>query len=149
LVGAPFYSGALGRVYAYMLGGDPDNALLNAGCDNCPHDANADQENSDADVWGDLCDNCPLVANNNQAITIINTGDVNMDGSYTSADIIVKVNFIFKSGEDPLPCAASADVNCDGATTSADIIHMVNHVFKGGPPPCDVCTGSAVAWPCN
>lgn len=67
------------------------------------------------------------------------TGDVNLTGEITSADIISLVNYVFKSGTDPLPCATSGDVNCSGAITSADVIHMVNHVFKGGAEPCRQC----------
>ena len=66
-------------------------------------------------------------------------GDVNLTGDLTSADIISLVNYVFKSGPDPLPCATSGDVNCSGSITSADVIHMVNHVFKGGIEPCHQC----------
>jgi hypothetical protein len=68
------------------------------------------------------------------------TGDVNVSGNITSADIIGLVNFVFKGGNAPLPCTASGDVNCSGTVTSADIIGLVNFVFKGGSPPCDACT---------
>jgi hypothetical protein len=75
-----------------------------------------------------------------QVDCIINvSGDVNVSGALTSADIIYLVNFVFKGDAPPLPCAANGDVNCSGAVTSADIIYMVNHVFKGQPPPCDIC----------
>lgn len=68
------------------------------------------------------------------------TGDVNTNGSITSADIIYMVVFVFKGGPAPQPCPAAGDVNCSGSDTSADIIFLVNHVFKGGPLPCDACT---------
>ena len=68
------------------------------------------------------------------------TGDVNVDGVITSADIIHEVNYVFKGGPKPLPCEAAGDVTCDKVVTSADIIYLVNYVFKGGPVPCDVCT---------
>ena len=77
------------------------------------------------------------------------TGDVDMSGTRTSSDIIYLVNYVFKGGAEPLPCAASGDCNCDGGVTSADIIEMVDHVFKGGPEPCDVCTLIDVgSWTC-
>jgi len=80
---------------------------------------------------------------------VAKTGDVNIDGAYTSADIISLVNFVFKSGAAPLPCQASGDVNCSSSVTSADIIHLVNHVFKGGPAPCDVCPDiQSGSWSC-
>jgi len=68
------------------------------------------------------------------------TGDVNVDGVLTSADIIYLVGYVFKAGPPPQPIALSGDVDCSGATTSADIIYLVNFVFKSGPAPCDVCT---------
>jgi len=68
------------------------------------------------------------------------TGDVNVDGVVTSADIIALIDFVFKSGSPPLPVVEAGDVDCDGAVDSGDIIYLVNYVFKGGTPPCDACT---------
>ena len=73
------------------------------------------------------------------------TGDVNVSGAITSADIIFMVGFVFKGGPGPSPCDAAGDVNCSGAVTSADIIYLVGFVFKGGPAPCDGCTSTLVA----
>jgi len=66
-------------------------------------------------------------------------GDVNGDGDANAEDILLLVNFVFKSGDLPFG-AYTADVNCDGLPNSEDIIYLVNYVFKGGPVPCDVCT---------
>jgi hypothetical protein len=82
------------------------------------------------------------------ACPVTTTGDVNDNGTITSADIIYLVNYVFKGGAAPLPCAASGDVNCSGTITSADIIYLVNYVFKGGTPPCDVCTLVPATWSC-
>ena len=79
------------------------------------------------------------------ACAVALSGDVNLTGAITSADIIYLVGFVFKGGAAPLPCEASGDVNCSGAVTSADIIYLVGHVFKGGPVPCDACTSSLAA----
>lgn len=68
------------------------------------------------------------------------TGDVDASGSITSADLIVMVNHLFKSGPPPLPQPEAGDVDCSGTLTSADIVKLVNFTFKSGPPPCDVCT---------
>jgi hypothetical protein len=106
--------------------------------DNCPGTPNPQQEDSDGDGAGDACDLCP----------IDNTGDVNTTGTLTSQDIIGLVNFIFKSGATPQPCAAAGDVNCDARVTSADIIYLVNHIFKGAPAPCDACSVLSGAWTC-
>lgn len=87
-------------------------------------------------------------AGGSQACAIALTGDVNLTGTLTSADIIYLVNFVFKGGPTPNPCEAAGDVGCNGTVTSADIIYMVNHVFKGGPAPCDVCTQIPGVWTC-
>jgi len=64
-------------------------------------------------------------------------GDVQADSLYTSADIVYLVNYTFKGGPSPQPCAAAGDANCDWTITASDVIYLVNHIFKGGPPPCD------------
>lgn len=82
------------------------------------------------------------------ACAIVVDGDVNASGTITSADIIAMVNYVFKGGAAPLPCAANGDVNCNGSVTSADVIALVNFVFKGGAKPCDICNTPA-ALDCN
>lgn len=76
------------------------------------------------------------------------TGDVNLSGAITSADIIYLLNSVFLRGPTPLPCGGAGDVNCSGTRTSADIIYLVNFVFKSGMEPCDICT-SGVAFSQN
>ncbi len=68
------------------------------------------------------------------------TGDVNVSGAITSADIIYTIKFVFMRGNQPEPCSGVGDVNCSGSVTTADVIYLVNHVFKSGPQPCDFCT---------
>lgn len=75
-----------------------------------------------------------------ESCPIVVSGDLNTSGTVTSADIIVLVNFVFKGGATPQPCAANGDVNCSGSVTSSDIIVLVNFVFKGGAAPCNTCT---------
>ena len=82
------------------------------------------------------------------ACAVAVTGDVNTNGTITSSDIIVMVNYVFKGGNAPMPCEAAGDVNCDGSITAADIIGLVNYVFKGGAPPCDVCALIPATWSC-
>jgi len=79
--------------------------------------------------------NLPVVAECSEPLT----GDVDVSGNITSADIIYLVNYVFKSGPEPQPCVAVGDVNCTGDVTSADVIFLVNHTFKSGPEPCTVC----------
>ena len=45
---------------------DSDGDGIYDSADNCPGDANPEQENGDADTHGDACDNCPDDANENQ-----------------------------------------------------------------------------------
>jgi len=120
------------------LDGDCDGVLN--GSDNCPMTYNPAQEDLDSNGVGDSCE-CNVVV-------IDNTGDVNVDGVITSADIIALVNYVFKGGPAPLPCEASGDVNCNGSVTSADIIYLVGYVFKGGAAPCDVCSMIPGTWTC-
>jgi len=63
------------------------------------------------------------------------SGDANANGTITSSDIIYLVNYVFKSGPEPLPVWQSGDTNCDLKVTSSDIIYLVNYVFKSGPAP--------------
>jgi hypothetical protein len=127
---------------------DSDGDLVPDCVDNCPAVANPLQVDVDGDGHGDVCDNCVNVANPDQLITILMTGDLNRSGTYTSSDVILLVNYVFKSGAPPQPCPAAGDCNCSGTVSSADIIVLVNHVFKGGPAPCNVCGGSGLGWSC-
>lgn len=127
---------------------DTDGDLSPDCVDNCPLVPNPLQADTDADGVGNACDNCPQVANPLQILTILLTGDLNLSGTYTSADVILLVNYVFKGGSAPPPCPAAGDVNCSGNVTSADIIILVNHVFKGGPAPCNVCTFPGLGWSC-
>jgi len=117
---------------------DADFDGVGDGCDNCPGEANPGQEDGDEDGLGDACD-CQIVL----------TGDINESGAITSADIISLVNYVFKGGAAPLPCAGAGDVNCNQSVTSADVIHLVNHVFKAGPAPCDACDLVPSVWECS
>lgn len=69
-------------------------------------------------------------------------GDVNVNGSITSLDVIAVLNYCFNGAANPEPCEANGDVNCDGAVTAGDVLYLVNHVFRGGDPPCDICADS-------
>jgi len=129
---------ARGRVYSYLIG-DLDDDQVMAQCDNCNTDTNPGQENFDTDTYGDVCDICPRYATPGDVG--FTTGDINQNGVINTQDIILMVNFIFKSGLPPVPIPEAGDVNFDDdhKVTSADIIYEVNHVFKSGPAPLDAC----------
>ncbi len=61
-------------------------------------------------------------------------GDMNRNTTVESADIILLVNYVFKSGPAPDPIAVG-EINGLPPIASGDIIHLVNYVFKGGLPP--------------
>jgi hypothetical protein len=63
-------------------------------------------------------------------------GDLNGSNTITLADIILLVNYVFKSGLAPQPHVKMGDADCSGPVTSADIIYLVNYQGKGGPAPC-------------
>jgi hypothetical protein len=88
-------------------------------------------------LWVGSCGGCPIFL----------TGDINLSGTVTSADIIELIGFVFRGGQHPLPCDAAADVDCSGSVNSSDIIGMVNYVFKGGNAFCDACL-SVLVWGC-
>lgn len=119
-----------------LLGGDckPFNYLIHPGATEICNNGEDDDCNS-------LVDDCP-------ACLVVLTGDVNVDGTVTSSDIIKEVNYVFKSGALPLPCVAAGDADCSGSVTSSDIIRLVNYTFKGGLAPCDVCTIVPGSWNC-
>jgi cysteine-rich repeat protein len=75
-------------------------------------------------------------------------GDLNASGSVNSGDIIYLINFVFKSGPEPWPCATHGDLNCSGAVTTGDIIVLVNHIFRSTFLPCDVCWESPMGPGC-
>jgi len=62
-------------------------------------------------------------------------GDLDVNDTINSADIIFMVNYVFKSGAYPQPQPLAADVTGNCMVNSADIIYLVNYVFKAGAPP--------------
>ena len=104
---------------------------------------------SDGDGIPDDQDNCPAVFNPDQAITISAPGDANGSGAVNSADLIYTLNYLFKSGPAPEPCAAVVDANCDGVITTADVVVEVIFLFQGGfKEPCKVCETYGLGWTC-
>ncbi len=66
---------------------------------------------------------------------VLQLGDANGDGSLTSADIVLILNFVFLGI--PITPSEVADMNCDSMATSSDVVLALNAIFLGQPPPCD------------
>jgi len=60
------------------------------------------------------------------------SGDTNGDSKITLSDVIYLVNFIFRSGNPPVPSEAG-DVNASCTVTLSDVLGTVNYVLKGQP----------------
>jgi hypothetical protein len=66
---------------------------------------------------------------------VLQHGDANFDGSINVADAVYIINFVFKSGDTPIPVLLAGDANCDGEVNVGDAVYVINYVFKGGPEP--------------
>ena len=60
--------------------------------------------------------------------------DPNNDGTFSVADVVFLINYLFKGGPGPDPLE-SGDLNCDGKVSVSDIVYLINYLLKGGPPP--------------
>ena len=86
-------------------------------------------------------DNCGVETWSNQlryffvtgfpALTI---GDLNWDGLIDIGDVVFCINYLCRSGLDPVPLEV-ADCNCDEVVDIGDVVYLVNYLFKGGPQP--------------
>jgi hypothetical protein len=62
-------------------------------------------------------------------------GDANRDGATSAGDLVFVINYLFRSGETPVPIELG-DANCDGTVGAGDAVYLLNYLFKGGAPPC-------------
>ncbi len=61
-------------------------------------------------------------------------GDLNSDGRFSPADVVLELNCVFlPPGNCPL---ARTDLDCSGVADIADVVHVINRVFLGTPSPC-------------
>jgi hypothetical protein len=63
-------------------------------------------------------------------------GDVNNDGAVQISDVVYLINYVLKSGPEPMPVPQVGDVNCDNSVNLADVVYLINYVLKSGPAPC-------------
>ncbi len=65
-------------------------------------------------------------------------GDANSDGDTNVGDAVFVINYVFKSGYEPL-CPSQADTNNDCGVNIGDAVYLINFVFKGGSSPVCGC----------
>ncbi|MCI0329672.1 MAG: YCF48-related protein [candidate division Zixibacteria bacterium] len=71
-------------------------------------------------------------------------GDVNWDGNFTSADVVLEINKVFL--EEPFPAPAEAgDVNCDSRFSAADVVWLLQAIFMERPFPCSIASQTDLA----
>ena len=68
------------------------------------------------------------------SILLSERGDATGDSVVNVADIMYMINYLFKSGPEPVSFVAG-DANCDGDHGILDIVFLVNYLYKGGLPP--------------
>jgi hypothetical protein len=66
--------------------------------------------------------------------TQVSRGDVNGDGIINVGDVVYLVNYLYKSGGEPVPVEAG-DITCDGIINVGDVVYLVNYLYRGGDPP--------------
>ena len=64
-------------------------------------------------------------------------GDANADGNVAISDVVYLVNYLFKSGPEPIPLE-TGDVDGDNQSQIQDAVYLVNYLFKGGNPPINL-----------
>lgn len=64
-------------------------------------------------------------------------GDFDGDSSITIKDVVILVNYLFRSGYQPFFYSYMGDMNCDGEVSLGDVVYLVNYLFRHGPKPED------------
>ncbi len=67
---------------------------------------------------------------------VLMIGDANRSGGIDIDDVVHLLDFIFASGEWPLP-VRTGDFNCDNAIDIDDVVSLIAYIFAGGEAPCD------------
>ena len=61
-------------------------------------------------------------------------GDANADRVIDVSDVVLIINYLFRSGPVPNPFL-SGETNCDGNIDVSDVVFLINYLFKSGPAP--------------
>jgi len=64
-------------------------------------------------------------------------GDANRDEVINVGDVVYLVNYLYRSGSQPLPTEAG-DCNRDQNVNVGDVVYLVNYLYKNGSPPCEI-----------
>jgi hypothetical protein len=64
-------------------------------------------------------------------------GDANADGNTTIADVVYIVNYLFRSGSNPIPLE-TGDVDGDNLCQIQDAVYLVLYLFRNGNPPINL-----------
>jgi hypothetical protein len=65
------------------------------------------------------------------------SGDANGDGNIDVQDVVLLLNYLYRSGPPPdcTPITMCADINGDGAVEVGDVVYLINYLYRSGPPP--------------
>lgn len=74
-------------------------------------------------------------------VMVVLCGDSNGDGDVDIVDVVCLVDYLFRSGTEPVPAACAGDVNADGSVDIVDAVYLVNYVLYYGPAPLCCCGG--------
>lgn len=69
-------------------------------------------------------------------------GDSNGNGNVDVVDVVYLINYLFRSGPEPVPGVCVADVDGNGETGLSDAVYLINYVLKSGPAPAGDCCAS-------
>lgn len=64
-------------------------------------------------------------------------GAANADGNVTIADVVYLMNYVLKSGAEPIPMETGY-VDGNNIPNITDEVYLVNYLFKGEPAPCNL-----------
>ncbi len=73
-------------------------------------------------------------------------GDVNQDGVLDVGDLVYLINYLYRSGNAPLPFADQGDVNGDGIVEIGDVVFVINYLYRSGPAARDAQRFLPAPW---